>query len=85
MLLHVHETLLCKEVSPRPIGNNNRVNAFGILELELYDRYGYILLGHLVVLHVTFPESAEKVFGLGYAIEGFHVSYKISYELAKVP
>ena len=99
MLLHVHEPHLCKEVSALPLGDNNGVCAFGILEPELDgrhesqtllgafrvvvfdeldDRCDHILLGHLVVLHVAFPESAVEAFGLDYAVKRFHRIHEYS-------
>ncbi|MPN55260.1 hypothetical protein SDC9_202941 [bioreactor metagenome] len=89
----MHILLLCKEGSVLPLGNDNGVCAFGILEPELDRRHesqallwarcvvvfdeldnrcNHILLGHLVVFHVAFPEPAVEALGLDYAIEGFH-------------
>ena len=76
--------LLCKEVSALPLGDNNRVCAFGVIEPELENRRNYILLGHLVVFYVAFPESEVEAFGLDYAVQRFNGSYEISYERAKV-
>jgi len=99
LILHVHILLLCKGGSARPLGNNNGVCAFGILEPELdggqesqallgaccvvvFDeldnRCNHILLGHLVVLHVAFPEPAVEAFGLDYAVEELSVPVRTS-------
>ena len=98
MLLHVREPLLCKKGSAHPLGNNNRVCAFGVPEPEfdrrhesqallrayrvvvfdeLDDRCNYILLGHLVVFDVAFPESAVEAFCYEYVIVLMNCSNQI--------